>query len=108
MYVIAVFTPFAGRLVDKFGNKTLFISGLIPAIAGYLTCYFAGSANDILIGRSMTAVGYAVITISSQSYIAAVVPPENRARGMAIFVGSHGGHNVWDGYWCHFGRLVRL
>ena len=35
----------------------------------------------------MTAVGYAVITISSQSYIAAVVPPENRARGMAIFVG---------------------
>ena len=87
MFVIAVFTPFAGRLVDKFGNKTLFISGLIPAIAGYLTCYFAGSANDILIGRSMTAVGYAVITISSQSYIAAVVPPENRARGMAIFVG---------------------
>ena len=87
MFVIAVFTPFAGRLVDKFGNKTLFISGLIPAIAGYLTCYFAGSANDILIGRSMTAVGYAVITISSQSYIAAVVPPESRARGMAIFVG---------------------
>ena len=40
MFVIAVFTPFAGRLVDKFGNKTLFISGLIPAIAGYLTCYF--------------------------------------------------------------------
>jgi predicted MFS family arabinose efflux permease len=87
MFVIAVFTPFAGRLVDKFGNKTLFMAGLIPAIAGYLICYFAGSANDILIGRSMTAVGYAVITISSQSYIAAVVPPENRARGMAIFVG---------------------
>jgi predicted MFS family arabinose efflux permease len=87
MFVIAVFTPFAGRLVDKFGNKTLFMAGLTPAIAGYLICYFAGSANDILSGRSMTAVGYAVITISSQSYIAAVVPPENRARGMAIFVG---------------------
>ena len=28
-----------------------------------------------------------MITISSQSYIAAVVPTENRARGMAIFVG---------------------
>ena len=35
----------------------------------------------------MTAVGYAVITISSQS-IAAVVPPENRVRVMAIFVGA--------------------
>lgn len=87
MFVIAVFTPFAGRLVDKFGNKTLFMAGLVPAIAGYLICFFAASANDILIGRSMTAVGYAVITISCQSYIAAVVVAENRARGMAIFVG---------------------
>lgn len=87
MFVIAVFTPFAGRLVDKFGNKTLFLAGLLPAIAGYLICFFAASANDILIGRSMTAVGYAVITISCQSYIAAVVVAENRARGMAIFVG---------------------
>lgn len=87
MFVIAVFTPFAGRLVDKFGNKTLFLAGLIPATVGYLVCFFAFSANDILIGRSMTAVGYAVITISCQSYIAAVVTAENRARGMAVFVG---------------------
>lgn len=35
----------------------------------------------------MTAIGYAVITISCQSYIAAVVVAENRARGMAVFVG---------------------
>lgn len=87
MFVIAVFTPFAGRLVDRFGNKTLFMAGLVPAIAGYMLCFFAASANEILIGRSMTAVGYAVITISCQSYIAAVVVAENRARGMAIFVG---------------------
>jgi predicted MFS family arabinose efflux permease len=87
MFVIAVFTPFAGRLVDRYGNKTLFMAGLVPAIAGYLICFLAASANDILIGRSMTAVGYAVITISCQSYIAAVVVAENRARGMAIFVG---------------------
>lgn len=87
MFVIAAFTPFAGKLVDKFGNKTLFLAGLIPAIAGYLICSFAESGNDILIGRSVTAIGYAVITISCQSYIAAVVVKENRARGMAVFVG---------------------
>ena len=87
MFVIAAFTPFAGKLVDRFGNKTLFLAGLIPAIAGYLICFNAGSANDILIGRSITATGYAIITISCQSYIAAVVLAENRARGMAIFVG---------------------
>jgi ABC-type uncharacterized transport system substrate-binding protein/predicted MFS family arabinose efflux permease len=87
MFVIAVFTPFAGKLVDKFGNKTLFMAGLIPAIAGYVICFLAQTGNDILIGRSVTAIGYAVITISCQSYIAAVVTAENRARGMAVFVG---------------------
>ncbi|WP_282096199.1 MFS transporter [Epibacterium ulvae] len=87
MFVIAVFTPFAGKLVDRFGNKTLFLFGLLPAVSGYLICFLAQSANDILLGRSITAVGYAVITISCQSYIAAVVTAENRARGMAIFVG---------------------
>ena len=87
MFVIAAFTPFAGKLVDKFGNKPLFLAGLFPAIGGYLMCYLAQNGNDILIGRSMTAVGYAVITISCQSYIASVVVAENRARGMAVFVG---------------------
>lgn len=87
MFVIAVCTPFAGKLVDRFGNKPLFIAGLIPAIAGYLMCFTASSANEIVVARSLTAIGYAVITISCQSYIAAVVDAKNRARGMAIFVG---------------------
>lgn len=87
MFVIAAFTPFAGKFVDRFGAKRLFLAGLVPAIAGYLGCFLAQSANDIVIARSVTAVGYAIITISAQSYIAAVLTKENRARGMAIFVG---------------------
>lgn len=87
MFVIAALTPFAGKMVDKFGNKTLFLTGIVPSIGGYLVCYMASSGNEILLGRSITAVGYAVITISCMSYIAAVVKAENRARGMAIFVG---------------------
>lgn len=87
MFVIAVITPFAGQLVDRFGSRKLFIVGLVPAIGGYVLCYLAESGNDIVIARSLTAVGYAVIVISSQSYIAAVLTNENRARGMAVFVG---------------------
>ncbi|MBY5947690.1 MFS transporter [Photobacterium rosenbergii] len=87
MFVIAAFTPFAAKLVDRFGQKRLFLFGLIPAIAGYLGCAFATNSMDIVISRGITALGYAVITISCQSYIAAVVTSENRAKGMAIFVG---------------------
>lgn len=87
MLVIALATPFAASWVDRWGQKPLFLIGLIPAILGYLGCYFAQSATDIVIARGITALGYAVITISCQSYIAAVVSSENRAKGMAIFVG---------------------
>ena len=87
MFVIAVITPFAGALVDRFGSRRLFLLGLLPALLGYLGCFLATSADDIVLSRSLTAIGYAVITISAQSYIAAVATKENRARSMAIFVG---------------------
>lgn len=87
MFVIAFITPFAGSFVDRFGARLLFLIGIVPAIGGYLLCYMAQSGNDIVIARSITAVGYAVIVISSQSYVAATLTSANRARGMAIFVG---------------------
>ncbi len=87
MFVIAVLTPFSGALVERFGTRRMFLAGLFPAIAGYLICAFAGSGNEILFGRGLTAIGYAVITISCQSYIADVASAGNRAQAMAIFVG---------------------
>lgn len=87
MFVIAACTPFAAKWVDRWGQKQLFLVGLIPAIGGYFGCAFATDAMDIVISRGVTAFGYAIITISCQSYIAAVVTSENRAKGMAMFVG---------------------
>jgi MFS family permease len=87
MFVIAALTPFAGKLVDRFGARNLFLLGLIPAVAGYLGCYMAQSANQIVLARGTTAVGYAVITIACQSYIAAIAAKEARAKAMATFVG---------------------
>ncbi|USD66336.1 MFS transporter [Vibrio sp. SCSIO 43136] len=87
MFVIAACTPFAAKWVDRWGQKNLFMAGLIPAIAGYIGCAMATSSMDIVIARGVTAFGYAMITISCQSYIAAVVTAENRAKGMSIFVG---------------------
>lgn len=87
MFVIAAATPFAGGWVDRWGNKRLFFCGLLPALAGYLGCALASSVYEIIFWRGVTAFGYAIITISCQGYIAAIVTAENRAKGMAIFVG---------------------
>lgn len=87
MFVIAAATPFAGAWVDRWGHRKLFFWGLVPAIAGYLGCAFASNIYEIVFWRGTTAIGYAIITISCQGYIAAIVSANNRAKGMAIFVG---------------------
>lgn len=87
MFVIAAATPFAGAWADRWGNKRLFFWGLAPAIAGYLGCAYASNMYEIVFWRGITAIGYAIITISCQGYIAAIVSKDNRAKGMAIFVG---------------------
>ena len=87
MFVIAVVTPFGSALTTRFGNKTIFLAGLIPAIIGYLGCAFADSFVMIIISRAITATGYAVIVISSQGYIASTVSPNKRVVGMAVFIG---------------------
>lgn len=87
MFVVAVITPFAATLVDKFGNRRLFLAGLIPAMAGYVVCAMAVSGDHVVLGRAVTALGYGIITISAQSYIALAAPPGQRARAMATFVG---------------------
>jgi len=87
MLVVALTTPFAGGWVERWGNKKLFMLGLIPAFLGYIGCAIAFDSYHIIASRALTALGYAIITISCQGYIAAAVSAENRARGMAIFVG---------------------
>jgi MFS family permease len=87
MGISALATPFAGGWADKYGSRRIFVAGLIPAVAGYIGCAIATTIYEVAIWRCLTGLGYAMILISCQGYIAAIVTRENRAQGMAVFVG---------------------
>lgn len=87
MGTIAVATPFAARWADRYGARLMFLIGLFPAVVGYVLCAIAPDALLLVIGRGVTAFGYAIITIACQGYIAAIATSENRGRAMAMFVG---------------------
>lgn len=87
MGTIAVVTPIASRWADDYGARRMFLLGLIPAILGYAMCALAPDAMVLVLGRGVTAFGYAIITISCQGYIAAIATGANRGRAMAMFVG---------------------
>lgn len=86
MLLVAVFTPFAGAWVDRFGARRTLLVGTLPAVAGFAGTAAAQSLPDLLVWRAACALGYAVMFIGAQGFIARHTRREDRARGMAEFV----------------------
>jgi predicted MFS family arabinose efflux permease/HAMP domain-containing protein len=88
MLFVAIGTPFAGIWTDRFGSRNIFLAGAILAIAGFVGTGLAPDLYHLLLWRSLTAIAYALITMSCQGYIVAMTTKDNRAQGMAVFIGA--------------------
>nr|WP_255635469.1 MFS transporter [Azospirillum sp. 412522] len=86
MFLVAVFTPFAGAWADRFGSRRTLLLGTLPAVAGFAGTAMAGSLMELLLWRGACALGYAVMFIGAQGFVARHTPADRRARGMAQFV----------------------
>jgi len=88
MLAIAIITPFAGAWTDRLGTRRVFILGALPSVAGYLGAALAQGVPDLLLWRSLAGVGYAVIYIACQGYVAIHADPRRKVSGMATFMGA--------------------
>jgi len=88
MLFVAIGTPFAGIWTDRYGSRRIFLTGAILAIAGFIGTGLAPNLYHLLGWRCMTAISYALITMACQGYIVAMTTAENRAQGMAVFIGA--------------------
>lgn len=86
MALVAVFTPVAGHWADRFGSRRTLLLGTLPAMAGFIGTAMAGSMAELLLWRGACALGYAVMFIGAQGFVARHTPADRRARGMAQFV----------------------
>lgn len=84
---VALATPFGGSWVGRYGSRTIFLFGAVPATIGYFGTALALTTYDMLVWRMFSAFGYAMITIACQGYLAQVASDgRSRARTMAVFV----------------------
>jgi len=88
MLVVTVFTPFAGAWCDRFGIRRTLLLGMVPGVVGFVGTALAQSLYDLLFWRSLCAVSYAVMFIGAQGFLAHHTSRQNRAAGMATFVGA--------------------
>jgi EmrB/QacA subfamily drug resistance transporter len=74
-----------GTLSDLYGRRRIFMSGLAVFTLGSLVCGFAPGMEWLIVGRSVTGVGAAMLLPSSLA-ILTVAYPDAKARAWAISI----------------------
>lgn len=88
MLVVAFSQPLGGPWAERFGaRRMMFIGAVIGALGLGLTA-FSWNFFSLIAWRFLTAAGYGIMFVAGQSHVIAHTDKDNRAWGMAMFVGS--------------------
>lgn len=86
MLIWALSLPFAGQWSDRAGRRRAFLVGAAITGVGLVLTGLAQDMIQLLIWRSLTAVGYGLVFITAQGYVTDHTTPANRTKGMALFL----------------------
>ena len=88
MLVWAITMPFAGTWCDRIGYRLAFSIGAAMTTIGLALTAYSTSLADLLLWRSITAVGYGIVYVTTQAYIAVFVSTKEGTQGQAMFLAS--------------------
>ncbi|WP_104118490.1 MFS transporter [Arthrobacter sp. B1805] len=91
-----VFAPAGGRLVEKLGERPIYIIGLLIVALSTAACAFAADYWQLLVFRGLGGIGSTMFTVSAMGLIVRLAPPSIRGRvsgayATAFLLGSIGG-----------------
>ncbi|WP_147916832.1 MFS transporter [Ruania zhangjianzhongii] len=75
-----VFAPAGGALVDKLGERPVYVTGLIIVALSSLATAFAQSYVQLLLVRGLGGIGSTMFTVSAMSLVVRLAPPSIRGR----------------------------
>lgn len=105
-----VFAPAGGVLVDRLGERWVYMTGLLVVAVSTLATGLAQSYWQLLVFRGLGGLGSTMFTISAMALLVRISPPEARGRisglyATAFLVGNIGGP-VLGGLLAGFGTRV--
>jgi DHA1 family multidrug resistance protein-like MFS transporter len=105
-----VFAPAGGVLVDRLGERWVYMGGLLIVAISTLATGFAQSYWQLLVFRGLGGLGSTMFTISAMALLTRLSPPGARGRIMgfyatAFLIGNIGGP-VLGGLLAEFGMRV--
>ena len=83
-----VFAPAGGMLLEKLGERPVYIAGLLIVALSTAACAFAQSYWQLLVFRGLGGIGSTMFTISAMALIIRLAPPEIRGRVSSAYASS--------------------
>ncbi len=83
-----VFAPFSGQLVERFGERWIYITGILIVALSSAACAFAGDYWQLLIFRGLGGVGSTMFTVAAMGLLVRLTPASARGRVNSAYAGS--------------------
>jgi MFS family permease len=88
MLIVALGQPFFGVYCGRAGYRRTMMIGAGIAAVGFAATALAASVLDLLLWRSLCALGYAMVFVAAQGYVLDHSTTAGRVRSFALFVGA--------------------
>ncbi|MFC9762418.1 MFS transporter [Rhodococcus jostii] len=83
-----VFAPVSGRLVQKLGERPVYITGLLIVAASTAACAVAGDYWQLLVFRALGGIGSTMFTVSAMGLVIRIAPVDSRGRVSGLYATS--------------------
>src|SRR5689334_20355590 len=88
MLIVALGQPYLGSWSERVGRRRAMLIGAVIATVGFAATALALNLYDLLLWRSLCALGYAMVFVAAQGYVLDRTGHDNRAQGFALFIGA--------------------
>lgn len=75
-----LFAPAGGALIGRFGERPVYVAGLLIVAVSTAACAFAQDYVQLLVFRGLGGVGSVMFTVASMALVVRLAPPESRGR----------------------------
>jgi MFS family permease len=88
MLIVALGQPWLAAYAERVGNRRAMTTGALVAAGGLAASAMAASVLDLLLWRSLCALGYGMVFVAAQAHVLEYSNSSNRARSFAVFIGA--------------------
>ena len=85
LIIMIVTQPIAGKLGDMYGNRNMFLIGLVLFLVASIVCIYAQNLTMLIIGRAIQAFGGALISPNGTAILRFITPKEQLAKVFGLF-----------------------